>query len=90
MATETFYFKQREGIVHNPMGQLSAHWWSAITSPSVYGEACGQLKPLSIEHPSGGGGDQLITNKQAARGTEQATARANTTQFTLFPGKLML
>ncbi|KAF5473955.1 hypothetical protein F2P56_005901 [Juglans regia] len=85
MAAETFYFKQRQGTVHNPIGQLSAPWWSAITSPSVYGEACVQLKPLSMEHPSGG--DQLITNNQAARGTE-AAARANTTRFTLFPVSL--
>ncbi|KAF5473460.1 hypothetical protein F2P56_010069 [Juglans regia] len=82
MATRTMYFKEREGIVHNPMGQLSAPWWSTLSSQSIYGKSCGQLKPLSMEHPSGG--DQLIANKAAGRGTEQA-ARGSRTQFTIFP-----
>lgn len=83
MATRTMYFKEREGIAHKPMGQLSALWWSTLPSQSIYGESCGQLKPLSMEHASGG--DQLIANKAAGRGTEQA-ARGSITQFTIFPG----
>lgn len=88
MATQTVYFKEHEGVVHNPLGQLSAPWWSAIASQSVYGESCGQLKSFSMEHPSGG--DQLIANKHAGRGADHVAARGNTTQFTIFAGNLML
>ncbi|GMY14415.1 nuclear transcription factor Y subunit A-10-like isoform X1 [Fagus crenata] len=84
MATQTMYFKEREGLVHNPMGQLSSPWWGTLASQSVYGESCGQLKPLSMEHPSGG--DQLVANKQAGTGTEHGADRGNTTQFSIFSG----
>lgn len=89
MATQTVYFKEQEGIGHNPMGQLSASWWTTpLTSQSVYGDSCGQLKSFTMEHPSGG--DQLISNKQAGRGTEHGADRGNTTQFNIFPGNLLL
>jgi nuclear transcription factor Y alpha len=89
MATQTVYFKEQEGIGHNPMGQLSTSWWTTpITSQSVYGESCVQLKSFTMEHPSGG--DQLISNKQAGRGTEHGADRGNTTQFNIFPGNLLL
>lgn len=84
MATQTVYFKEHEGIVPNPMGQMSP-WWSALApSQSVYGESCAQLKPFTMEHPNKG--DQFISTKQAGRGTEQGLDRGNTTQFTIFPG----
>jgi len=79
MATQTVYLKEHD---HNPMGQLSAPWWNPFASQSVYGESCGQLKPFSMEHPSGG--DQLISNKQAGRGTAHGADRGNTTPFTIF------
>ncbi|KAL4606688.1 hypothetical protein ACB092_09G121800 [Castanea dentata] len=83
MATQAVYFKEHEGIVHNSMGQLPSSWWGSFASQSGYGESCGQLKSFSMDLPSGG--DQLIANKQAGRGTEHGAERGNTTQFTIFP-----
>ncbi|KAF3442759.1 hypothetical protein FNV43_RR16676 [Rhamnella rubrinervis] len=88
MAMQTIYFKEHEGIVPNTIGQLSsipsAPWWAAFGSQSIFGESCGQLKPLSMEHP--GSGDQLSATKQAGRVTELGQDKGNTTQFTIFPG----
>ncbi|KAM3690202.1 hypothetical protein ACB094_09G105700 [Castanea mollissima] len=83
MATQAVYFKEHEGIVHNSMGQLPSSWWGSFASQSGYGESCGRLKSFSMDLPSGG--DQLIANKQAGRGTEHGAERGNTTQFTIFP-----
>lgn len=84
MAMQTIYFKEHEGIVSNTIGQLSsiqsAPWWSA------FGESCGQLKPLSLEHP--GSGDQFSATKQGERVTDLGPDKGNTTQFTIFPGKV--
>ncbi|XWS66573.1 hypothetical protein CRYUN_Cryun05aG0211200 [Craigia yunnanensis] len=88
MAMQTLYLKEHDGIVHNPMGQLasvpSLPWWSALGSQSVYGESCGQSKPMLMEHPSSG--DQVTSTKQAGRGTEQEMRKGNLAQFTIFPG----
>ncbi|XP_022747632.1 nuclear transcription factor Y subunit A-10-like isoform X2 [Durio zibethinus] len=88
MAMQTLYLKEHDGIVHNPLGQLdsvpSLPWWSGLGSQSVYGESCGQLKPLLMEHPSGG--DQVTSTKQADRGTEQELNKGNPARFTIFPG----
>nr|QJD20782.1 nuclear factor [Ceanothus thyrsiflorus] len=88
MAMQTIFFKEHEGLLPNTIGQLSsvpsAPWWSAFGSQSIYGESCGQLKPLSMEHL--GSGDQLSATKQAGRGTELGPDKGNTTQFTIFPG----
>ncbi|XP_022766940.1 nuclear transcription factor Y subunit A-10-like [Durio zibethinus] len=88
MAMQTRYLKEHDGIAHNPMGQTapvpSLPWWSGLGSQSVYGESCGQLKPLLMEHPSTG--DQVTSTKQAWRGTEQGLNKGNPTQFTIFPG----
>ncbi|XVF07511.1 hypothetical protein REPUB_Repub06bG0145400 [Reevesia pubescens] len=87
MAMQTLYLKEHDGIVHNPMGQLASSvpslpWWSALGSQSVYGESiCGQLKPLLMEHPSGGAGDQLNSTKQGLN-------KGNPSQFTIVPGQL--
>ncbi|GMJ13963.1 nuclear factor Y, subunit A10 [Hibiscus trionum] len=67
------------------MGQLapvpSHPWWTALGSqPSIYGESCGQLKPLLMEHPSNG--DQVPCPKQA----EQGVSKGHPAQFTVFPG----
>lgn len=88
MATQAVYFKEHEGIVHNSMGQVPSSWWGSFASKSGYGESCGQLKSFSMDLPSGG--DQLIANKQAGRGTEHGAERGNTTQFNIFPGNLLL
>ncbi|KAJ9181284.1 hypothetical protein P3X46_009428 [Hevea brasiliensis] len=89
MAVKTLYFKEHEGIVHNPIGQLSSvpsvPWWSTFGSQSVYGESCGLVKASSIEQSSTGG-DQLTAIKQASRCTEKGLDKGNTTQFTIFPG----
>ncbi|XWS56084.1 hypothetical protein CRYUN_Cryun09bG0056400 [Craigia yunnanensis] len=88
MAMQTLYLKEHDGVVQNPMGQLasapSLPWWSALGSQSVYGESCGQLKPLLMKHPSSG--DQVTSTKQAGRGTEQELNKGNPSQFTIFPG----
>ncbi|XP_022743501.1 nuclear transcription factor Y subunit A-10-like [Durio zibethinus] len=88
MGMQTLYLKEHDGIVHNPMGQLasvpSLPWWSALGSQSVYGESCGQLKPLLMEHPSNG--DHVTSAKQSGRGTEQELNKGNLSQFTIFPG----
>ncbi|XWS43329.1 hypothetical protein CRYUN_Cryun16bG0093700 [Craigia yunnanensis] len=87
MPMQTLYLKEHDGIVHNPMGQLasipSLPWWSTLGSQSVYGEYCGQLKPLLMEHPSIG--DQVTSTKQAGRGTELELNKGNPAQFTIFP-----
>ncbi|XP_030924385.1 nuclear transcription factor Y subunit A-10-like isoform X2 [Quercus lobata] len=83
MATQSVYFKEHEGIVHNSMGQVPSSWWGSFTSKLGYGESCGQLKSFSMDLPSGG--DQLIANKQAGRGTEHGAERGHTTQFNIFP-----
>lgn len=94
MAMQTIYFKEHEGLVRNTIGQLSsvpsAPWWSGFGSQqSIYGESCGQLKPLSMEFPCSG--DQLSATKQAGRGTELAGPdKGNTSQFTIFPGKVSI
>ena len=91
MAMQTLYLKEHDGIVHNPMGQLasvpSLPWWSALGSQSVYGESCGQLKPMLMEHTSSG--DQVTSTKQAGRGTEQELNKGNPAQFIIFPGNLI-
>ncbi|PPS12035.1 hypothetical protein GOBAR_AA08614 [Gossypium barbadense] len=89
MAMQTLYAKEHDGIVHNPMGQLapvpSQPWWSALGSQSsIYGESCGQLKNLLMEHPSNG--DQLTCTKQAGRVNEQGLNKGNPAHFTIFPG----
>ncbi|PON40008.1 Nuclear transcription factor Y subunit A [Trema orientale] len=88
MAMQTIYFKEHEGLVPNTIGQLSSipsgPWWSAFGTQSVFGDSCGQLKPLSMEQP--GTGDQLISTKHAGRGTDLGPDKGNTTQFTIFPG----
>ncbi|XVF55878.1 hypothetical protein PTKIN_Ptkin06aG0071900 [Pterospermum kingtungense] len=50
----------------------------------MYGDSCGQLKPLLMEHPSSG--DQVSSTKQGGRGTEQELNKGNPSQFTIFPG----
>ena len=93
MTMQTLYLKEHDEIVHNPMGQLamasipSLPWWSTLGSQSVYGESCGQLKPLLMEHPSGG--YQVTSTKQAGRGTEQELNKGNPAQFIIFPGNLI-
>lgn len=92
MAMQTLYVKEHDGIVHNPMGQLAAvpsqPWWSALGSQSsIYGESCGQLKNLLMEHPSNG--DKLTCTKQAGRVTEQGLNKGNPAHFTIFPGNLL-
>lgn len=92
MAMQTIFFKEHEGLVPNTIGQLSSvpsgPWWSAFGSQSVFGESCGQLKPLSMEQP--GTGDQLISTKHAGRGTDLGPDKGNPTQFTIFPRNLLL
>ncbi|OMP02367.1 CCAAT-binding transcription factor, subunit B [Corchorus capsularis] len=88
MAMQTLYLKEHDGIVHNPMGQLAAAsvpsipWWTALGSQSVYGDSCGQLKPLLVENH-----DQLTSTKQAGRVTEhhEVINKGNPAQFTIFP-----
>ncbi|XWS59366.1 hypothetical protein CRYUN_Cryun08bG0115300 [Craigia yunnanensis] len=88
MAMQTLYLKEHDGIVHNPVGQLASEpslpWWSALGSQSVYGESCGQLKPLLMEHPSSG--YQVTSTKQAGKDTEELN-KGNLAQFTIFPGQ---
>ncbi|GLT90148.1 hypothetical protein SLE2022_080940 [Rubroshorea leprosula] len=88
MAMHTLCLREHEGNTNNPMGQLSstpsAPWWSAFGSQSVYGEGCGQLKHLSMEHLSSV--DQLTPTKQAGAGNEQGVDKGTATQFTIFPG----
>ncbi|OMO68604.1 CCAAT-binding transcription factor, subunit B [Corchorus olitorius] len=88
MAMQTLYLKEHDGIVHNPMGQLAAAsvpsipWWTALGSQSVYGDSCGQLKPLLVENH-----DQLTSTKQTGRVTEhEVINKGNPAQFTIFPG----
>ena len=92
MAMQTVNFKEHEGIVQNSVGQMlsvtSAPWWSSFGSQSIYGDSCGQLKPFSLELPNYV--DQLSATKQAGRGTERVLDKGHTTQFTIFPGKLLL
>lgn len=92
MAMQTIYFKEHDRIVPNTIGQLSsvpsAPWWSAFGSQSIFAESCGQLKPLSMEQP--GTGDQHSATKHAGRGTELGPDKENTTQFTIFPGKVLI
>ncbi|XVF76067.1 hypothetical protein PTKIN_Ptkin13bG0236500 [Pterospermum kingtungense] len=83
MAMQTLYLKEHNGIAHNPMGQLSSvpsslPWWTTLGPPSVYGDPCGQLKPLLMEHPSSG--DQVTSTKQ------ELMNKGNPAQFTIFPG----
>ncbi|KAK8972479.1 hypothetical protein V6N11_018840 [Hibiscus sabdariffa] len=61
---------------------LPSHpWWTALGSQSsIYGESCGQLKPLLMEHPSNG--DQLPCTKRA----EQGLNKGHPAHFTVFPG----
>ncbi|KAE8731132.1 agamous-like MADS-box protein AGL8-like protein [Hibiscus syriacus] len=85
MAMQTLYVKEHDGNVRDPMGQLaqvpSQTWWTALKSQaSIYGESCGQLKPVLMERPSNG--DQLPWSKQA----EQGVNKGRPAQFTLFPG----
>lgn len=87
MTTMNSYLKEQEGISHNSMAQISstpsAPWWSAFAaSPSVYGEGCGQVKNLSMEHLITAG--QLTSAKQAGLGAERGGDKGNMTQFTIF------
>ncbi|KAJ6743163.1 NUCLEAR TRANSCRIPTION FACTOR Y SUBUNIT A-10 [Salix viminalis] len=84
MAMKTFYVKDHEGSVHNPIGQLSTvPWWTAIGSQAVNGESCGLLKALPIEQPVGGGETATM---HARMGAEQGLDKGNINQFTIFPG----
>ncbi|KAJ6746043.1 TRANSCRIPTION FACTOR NF-Y ALPHA-RELATED [Salix koriyanagi] len=84
MAMKTFYVKDHEGSVHNPIGQLSTvPWWTAIGSQAVNGESCGILKALPIEQPVGGGETATM---HARMGAEQGLDKGNINQFTIFPG----
>ncbi|KDP36098.1 hypothetical protein JCGZ_08742 [Jatropha curcas] len=90
MAVKTLFFKENDGIVHNPIGQLSSvpsiPWWSNLGPQSAYGESFGSFKLSSMEQSIGG--DQVTAMKQARRGTEQGLDidKGNTTQFTMFSG----
>ena len=88
MTMQTIYFKEHEGIAHNPTGQLSSPaavpWWSGLGSQSVYGESFGHLKSLSAENPAKG--DQFTAIKQVELSAEHGTEKGNTTQFTIFAG----
>lgn len=81
MATQTFYFKEHEGL-----GQLSSvlPWLGAFGSQQVYGESYGQSKPFNMELPNSG--HQFTATKQHERGIEQGLDKGNTNQFTNFPG----
>ncbi|XP_020206664.1 nuclear transcription factor Y subunit A-10 [Cajanus cajan] len=83
MAMQTAYLKEHEGIVHNSVGQLSAPWWSAFGSQSVYGEYCGQIKPFSLDISNCV--EQFSSGKQTVRGVEQLLDKGHATQFTIFP-----
>lgn len=90
MTMPALYLKEHEGVVRNPIGQLSSAavpWWSGIGSQSTYNEPFGQIKSSFLEHPNSGG--QLTANKRAERGTEQGLEKGNTTQFTIFPGNFL-
>ncbi|XP_021892429.1 nuclear transcription factor Y subunit A-10-like, partial [Carica papaya] len=88
MAMQTVYFKEHEGVVHNPTGQFSsvpqASRWGAFGSQSVYVEACGQFKSLSMENTAGG--FQLAAAKQRGTCTDQGPDKGTVTPFTIFPG----
>lgn len=81
MATQTFYFKEHEGL-----GPLSSvlPWLGAFGSQQAYGESYGQSKPFTMELPNSG--HQLTATKQHERGIEQGLDKGNTNQFTIFPG----
>jgi nuclear transcription factor Y alpha len=83
MATQTFYFKEHDGL-----GPLSSvlPWLGAFGSQQVYGESYGQSKPFTMELPNSG--HQLTATKQHERGIEQGLDKGNTNQFTIFPGNL--
>ncbi|CAK7342069.1 unnamed protein product [Dovyalis caffra] len=84
MAMKTLYLKEHEGIVHNPIGQLSTvPWWTAFGSQAVSGESCGLLKAQPIEQPASGG---ETATKYARMSAEQGLDQGNSTQFTIFPG----
>ncbi|KAF2308306.1 hypothetical protein P3X46_004298 [Hevea brasiliensis] len=89
MAVKTLYFKEHEGIVHNPIGQLSSvpsmPWWNTFGSQSSYGESCALFKPSLMEQPPICE-DSLTAMKQARLGIEQGLVKGNMTQFTIFPG----
>ncbi|XP_030481647.2 nuclear transcription factor Y subunit A-10 [Cannabis sativa] len=88
MAMQTIYFKEHEGLVPNTIGHLSSisslPWWSAYGSQSVFGDSCGQLKPLSMEKP--GTGELLFSTKHEGRATDFGPDKGNTNQFTISPG----
>ncbi|XP_015577804.2 nuclear transcription factor Y subunit A-10 [Ricinus communis] len=88
MAVKTLYFKEHEGTVHNPIGQLSSvpsmPWWSSFGPQSVYGEPYDLLKPSTMENPIGG--DRVTAVKQVRRDTRQDLDKGNTIHFTVFRG----
>lgn len=83
MATQTFYFKEHEGL-----GQLSSvlPWLGTFGSQQVYGESYGQSKPFTVALPNSG--HQLTATKQHERGIEQELDKGNTNQFTISHGNL--
>lgn len=90
MTINSVYYKEREGIVQNPIGHLSpasTPWWSGPGTQLPYVESLGQLKSLSLEHSSSG--DQLTSTKHAERGIEQGLEKGITSQFTIFTGNFL-
>lgn len=90
MGVKTLCFKENEGIVHNPIGQLSSvPWWNAFGShQSVYSETCDNLFKLnSSMEKSTAAGEQFNTFKLARSNSENCLEKgnSNTIQFTVFP-----
>lgn len=88
MAMEAVYFKEHEGIIHNPAGQLSstpsqAFWWTA-----GYGAQSFQSNPSYAVHTRSG--DHFAASEQSEQGTKQSADKESATQFTISSGNLCL
>ncbi|CAN0847606.1 Nuclear transcription factor Y subunit A-10 [Linum grandiflorum] len=90
MTMKTLYFKEHEGIAHNPVGQLSSPssaptvpWWNVMGSQPAYVDS--QLKTFSVD-----GGDQVTATKQSASPTidqgQDGLGKEAPTEFNIFPG----
>lgn len=80
MAMEAVYFKEPEGIFHNPVGQLSstapALWWTA-------GYGAQSLQPnRSVDH--------FAASKLSEQGTKQNVDKGSVAHFTISSGNLCL
>lgn len=91
MATETVYFKEHEGILHNPVRQLAstpspALWWGA----TGYGGQPFQPNPSPVERTRSGYGDHFAASKAVEQGMRESANIGSVTQFTISSGNLHL